>query len=458
MAIATSAATNSARRPRGDGTPAIGFDAPPPARDDREAHRRYFDAVRGASAALAAPLSAEDMQVQSMADVSPTKWHLAHTSWFFETFILKPHSAGYAPFHEAYEVLFNSYYNAIGEQFSRPHRGLLSRPSIADIRAYRAHVDRAMAALIESASQTLWRTLQPLLVMGVNHEQQHQELILMDIKHVLSQNPLKPAAYPDIETAEPSDTVTMGWTGFEGGRVSLGAERERFAFDNEGPRHEALLYPFELGTRLVTNGDFLAFIEEGGYREPRFWLSDGWAQITQEGWTAPLYWRRDEHGVWQEFTLHGERPLDPARPLTHISFYEAAAYADWAEARLPSEAELEVATRACGDLEAANLLDVDPAGHGPASEVRPRAAERDGLGQLVGDVWQWTRSAYAPYPGYRASAGAVGEYNGKFMCDQWVLRGGCCATPRGHIRASYRNFFPSPARWAFSGLRLARDA
>ena len=404
-----------------------------------------FHEVRTRSLDLAAPLTAEDQIIQSMDDVSPTKWHLAHTTWFFETFILKPHGVGYTEFHPAYNYLFNSYYNAIGERHPRPHRGLLSRPPLEDVHRYRAHVDRAMAGLLDDES--LWPAIAPLVTLGLHHEEQHQELSLMDIKHVFSCNALKPA-YLEREAPVSAETPST-WFEVEGGLVDIGhgagnGAYDDFAFDNEGPVHNVWLDPFRIAGRLTTNSEYLAFIEDGGYERPEFWLSDGWDTICREGWKAPLYWA-GEGTERHIFTLFGERPLDPHEPVCHVSFYEADAFARWAGARLPTEAEWEVAAR--DRPVTGNFLS---SGH-----LHPSS---DGGDDFFGNVWEWTASPYAPYPGFKPGAGAVGEYNGKFMSNQMVLRGGCCVTPDGHARASYRNFFYPHQRWAFGGIRLAGNA
>ncbi len=386
-----------------------------------------FSLVRGRTNALTAPLSAEDQQVQSMPDASPTKWHLAHTSWFFETFVLAPHAEGYQAFDAAFGYLFNSYYEAVGDRWPRAARGLLSRPPLDQVLDYRAHVDAAMQDLIASAPPQAWSALEPLIELGLQHEQQHQELILMDIKHVLSLNPMGPAY--DAQAPEPAPTgAADGWIEMDGGMVQIGWAGPGFCFDNEGPRHKLWLEPFRIAARPATCGDYLAFIRDGGYGRPDLWLSDGWAAVQRETWSAPLYWSdpgtEDAPSI---FTLHGMEPFDADRPLCHLSLYEADAFARWSGKRLPTEAEWETAA---------------------------------GAGRLsgVGQIWEWTASAYAPYPRYRAPPGAIGEYNGKFMSGQMVLRGGCAATPEGHARLTYRNFFPPAARWAFSGVRLADDA
>ena len=418
---------------------------------DRTATARRFARVRGDSEALAAPLTPEDQSIQSMPDVSPTKWHLAHTTWFFETFILGRFDPAYRAFDPAFHYLFNSYYEAEGPRHPRPQRGLLSRPSCADVAAYRDHVDAAMARLIEGAADETWRDAAPLIELGLHHEQQHQELILMDIKHVFSCNPLRPAYQPPRRRA-PGRAAALDWIDFAGGLVSIGHDGGGFAFDNETPCHRVWLEPFRLATRPVNCGEFAEFVAAGGYAEPEFWLSDGWAMLQQQGWECPLYWRRADDG-WRIFTLSGEKRLDPAEPVVHVSFYEADAYAKWTGKRLPTEAEWEVA--AYGMPLVGNLADSRRFHPG----VDPGGAERaGGLRQMIGDVWEWTASPYVPYPRFRAVSGAIGEYNGKFMSSQMVLRGGAAVTPPGHIRASYRNFFPPSARWAFSGLRLADDA
>lgn len=405
-----------------------------------ELQRRYSE-IRAQSLRLAAPLTPEDQQVQSMDDVSPTKWHLAHTSWFFEAFLLKPGLDGYRSPDEAYAYLFNSYYEAEGPRHPRPRRGLLSRPTLAEVHAYRAHVDAGMARLIERLDETDAR-LAARIELGLQHEQQHQELILMDIKHVFSANPLKPV-YERAAPAAVPPSRPQGWIDFPGGLVEIGAEAAGFSFDNERPRHRLWLEPFRLSDRLTTAGEWLAFMDDGGYRRPELWLSDGWAIAQQQGWAAPLYWTRAGDG-WSVFTLNGERPVDPDEPVCHVSFYEADAFARWAGRRLPTEAEWEIAAAASWSAEA-DALRLHPG----------RADDRAGLRQLSGHAWQWTASPYTPYPGFAPAAGALGEYNGKFMSNQMVLRGGACVTPPGHARLTYRNFFPPAARWPFGGVRLA---
>lgn len=419
--------------------------------DARETSRallgRRFQLVRRDSEVLAARLTPEDQSIQSMPDVSPTKWHLAHTTWFFETFILGRFDAAYRVFDPEFHYLFNSYYEAEGPRHPRPQRGMLSRPSCADVAAYRDHVGAAMAKLIDGATDETWAEVAPVLELGLHHEQQHQELILMDIKHVFSLNPLLPAYQPPRRSA-PGEASTLGWVEFAGGLVQVGHDRADFAFDNEMPRHRVWLEPYRLADRPVSCGEFADFIADRGYEQPEFWLSDGWATVQQHGWEAPLYWHRSG-GDWRIFTLSGEKRLDPAEPVVHVSLYEADAYAKWAGKRLPTEAEWEVAAQ---DAPLTGNLS-DSRRYHPSTD-----AGGEGLRQLIGDVWEWTQSPYTPYPRFRAAQGAIGEYNGKFMSNQMVLRGGAAVTPANHIRATYRNFFPPSARWAFSGLRLAEDA
>ncbi|HEY3694548.1 ergothioneine biosynthesis protein EgtB [Phenylobacterium sp.] len=403
---------------------------------------RYL-AVRLATEGLTRPLTAEDQLAQSMPDASPTKWHLAHTTWFFETFLLVPGLADYRPFDPRFGYLFNSYYEAAGPRHPRPERGLITRPSLDDVLAYRAHVDAGMRRLLADGARA-----GPLLDLGLAHEEQHQELILMDILHLFARSPLKPAYAPPRAHSPAADPGPAGFVRLAGGLVEIGHGGQGFAFDNEGPRHKVFLQPYALADRLVTNAEWLAFMAAGGYRRPEFWLSAGWDAVRAEGWRAPLYWQ-EEDGGWGTMTLRGLRPVDPHAPVVHVSFYEAEAYAAWAGARLPTEAEWEHA--AAGVARTGELLDrarLEPAAAGPAG----------GLRQMSGEVWEWTRSAYSPYPGFHPAAGAVGEYNGKFMAGQFVLRGASCVTPAGHARASYRNFFAPHQRWVFAGLRLARDA
>jgi ergothioneine biosynthesis protein EgtB len=414
---------------------------------EADALAQRYRAVRAASLVLAEPLSPEDCAVQSMPDASPTKWHLAHTSWYFETFALEPRLAGYRCFEPAFRVLFNSYYNGVGPQYARPQRGLLTRPSLAEVAAYREHVDRHLLRLLEDT--TLDEPMREVILLGTHHEQQHQELMLTDLKHLFAQNPLAPVYREAAVRAAPrTDAPSARFLSFPGGLREVGHAGPGFAFDNEGPRHRAFLEPFGLASRLVTNRDYLAFIDAGGYRDPGPWLADGWASVQRLGWQAPLYWQR-RGGAWWSFTLSGAREVALDEPVTHVSFYEADAFARWAGARLPTEMEWETA--------AADAPTSGNFAESGALHPRPAPANGSPILQLFGDVWEWTRSAYAPYPGYAPPAGALGEYNGKFMSNQIVLRGGSCATPADHIRASYRNFFYPDARWQFSGIRLARD-
>lgn len=408
-------------------------------------------AIRQVTRALAAPLSAEDCAIQSMPDASPVKWHLAHTTWFFETFVLEPHCLAYRAFDPAYRVLFNSYYNAIGDKPPRPERGLLSRPGLEEVLAYRQHVDEAMLALLDRAPLTpLPAAVTDLVELGLNHEQQHQELILTDVKHLLSRHPQKPAYQKQWPLTQVLAREAR-WIPFAEGLHEIGHAGHGFCFDNEMPRHRVWLDAFQIASHPVTHGDFIAFIDDGGYRRPELWLSAGWDAVTDRGWQAPAYWTQRD-GQWHAFTLHGEVPVDPNAPVCHVSFFEADAFARWAHARLPTEAEWEIAARDAP--RSGNFLE-----SGALHPLAPRVAGTDGmLAQAFGDVWEWTRSDYGPYPGFQPAMGAVGEYNGKFMCAQYVLRGGSCATPASHIRATYRNFFPPDARCQFSGLRLARDA
>ena len=401
-----------------------------------------FAAVRDLSLALAARLSDADATVQSMPDASPTKWHLAHTTWFFETFVLRDHVAGYRRHDDRWPFLFNSYYEAEGRRHARDRRGMVTRPTLDEVRGYRAHVDAAMIA----ALPTLQDEARALVELGCHHEQQHQELLVTDILHLFGENPLEPALHPPARKRPVAMPGPIGWIGHDGGVVEIGHAGPGFAFDCEGPRHRALLSPHEIADRTVTNGEWAAFIADGGYREPRHWLADGWAWVQAEAVEAPLYWARQDDG-WSRFGLDGRRAIDPAAPVTHVSLYEADAYASWAGARLPTEFEWEAAA-ARHDPDQGNVM----AAAGPV-EPRPAAGPA-----FFGDVWEWTGSAYRPYPGFRAVEGAVGEYNGKFMSGQFVLRGGSCATPRGHVRASYRNFFYPHQRWQFTGVRLARDS
>jgi len=408
-----------------------------------------FRSVRRFSEVLASPLSTEDCALQSMTDASPTKWHLAHTTWFFETFVLSEQPS-YQVYDESYSYLFNSYYNTVGKQFPRSQRGLMSRPGLAEILAYRQHVDEQMVGFLTSKGDLNKRLVQ-VVEIGLHHEQQHQELILTDIKHVFSRNPLRPA-YRECAFAESQDGGSSNWLEYEEGIHWIGQEGTDFSFDNESPSHRVFLESFGLCDQLVTCGEYLRFIEEGGYERPELWLSLGWEKVCQQGWCAPLYWyQRDNQ--WYEFSLSGPQRMVPSLPVCHVSYFEADAFARWSDARLPTEAEWEVAS--CDVPLQGNFVDtcwtsdatIHP-GCGSPSVIHPA--------NMFGDVWEWTASPYIPYPGYAPPSGALGEYNGKFMCNQYVLRGGSCATSSTHIRNTYRNFFPPDARWQFTGMRLCR--
>jgi ergothioneine biosynthesis protein EgtB len=404
-----------------------------------------FRTVRTATERLVESLSPEDCALQSMENASPAKWHLAHTSWYFETFVLESQVPGYRPYHPSFRVLFNSYYNSVGEQYARPQRGLLSRPSLEEVFAYREHVDHHVESVLAKGPD-LDPAVHDVLELGIHHEQQHQELLITDVKHLFSFNPLGPA-FRELPEPGTTEEAPLAWRRFEGGIHEIGHDGVDFAFDNEGPRHQVLTQPFELASRAVTNREYLEFIDDGGYEEPAHWLSDGWTTCRQQGWKAPAYWQTCD-GERRVHTLAGFRALAPEEPVCHVSWYEADAYARWAGTRLPTEAEWEIA--AAPRPVVGNFVEV--------GRLHPRAAAAgEAIAQLFGDVWEWTGSAYAPYPGFRAPAGAIGEYNGKFMSNQLTLRGGSCVTPAGHVRASYRNFFYPDARWQFSGIRLARD-
>jgi ergothioneine biosynthesis protein EgtB len=425
---------------------------------DADALLTRFDEVRAHTERLAGPLSPEDQTVQSMPDVSPTKWHRAHVTWFFETFVLADHEPGFAPFEDKYWFLFNSYYEGVGPRYNRPERGLISRPGAHDVGRYRSQVDDRMRDLLARLDGGALSKVASTIELGFHHEQQHQELLLMDIKHVLSRNPLQPA-YAGRPSA-PSEPGPLGWVDVDGGLVEIGSEGSAeagFCFDNELPRHQQWLTPYRLADRLITNGEWLEFMADGGYRRHELWLSDGWGRINTEGWAAPFYWTEVD-GVWFEHTLHGTFPVDPGLPVTHLSYYEADAFATWAGKRLPSEAEWEHAARGLeveGNL--ANMTSYHPEAVSTGS-TSAAGSTSGGLRQMFGDCWEWTSSAYHAYPGFHPAEGAIGEYNGKFMSGQMVLRGGCALTPPGHARATYRNFFPPGARWAMSGLRLAESA
>ncbi|MBA3314441.1 MAG: ergothioneine biosynthesis protein EgtB [Planctomycetota bacterium] len=418
--------------------------------DSSKLAQRY-DRVRWTTEALVEPLSPEDCVVQSMPDASPAKWHLAHTTWFFEAFLLTAKLPGYQPFHPQFSYLFNSYYNAIGERHPRAQRGLLTRPSLDEILDYRAHVDRHMNELLAPGVSA---EMAALVEVGLHHEQQHQELLLTDIKHLLSCSPLRPA-YREELTASTTTPAAMSFVAFDAGVRAFGHGGEGFCYDNEQPRHRQYLHPFAVADRLVTNAEWQAFIDDGGYTRPEFWLSDGSHCITSNGWTAPMYWERID-GAWHSFTLAGMREIDPVEPVSHVSFYEADAFARWSGKRLPTEFEWELASENC--LIEGNFLD-DSRFHPIALDGGTESADsRPAIAELYGDVWEWTASPYVAYPGYKPPEGALGEYNGKFMSNQMVLRGGSCATPQNHIRPTYRNFFQPSARWQFMGVRLAENA
>ncbi len=408
-----------------------------------------YQSVRRFSEQLCQTLEPEDYVIQTMPEMSPTKWHLAHTSWFFETFVARPHLRDYRPLHSQYAFLFNSYYNAVGKMHARPQRGLISRPTVRDTYTYRRHVDAAMENLLQTADDAVLEEITPLIVLGLNHEQQHQELMLTDIKHAFWMNPLRPAFRPEVAPVGSPAMPAAGWVHFDAALYAIGHEGDGFCFDNERPRHQVFLESFSLAAQLVTNREFLAFIEDGGYQRPEPWLSLGWTVLNERGWNAPLYWEQRD-GTWWMMTLAGMRPIRWNEPVCHLSYFEADAFARWAGARLPSEAEWEVAA-------AKMPIEGQFAEGGHFHPIPDDGLSSALFKQMFGEVWQWTQSSYAPYPGYQPQPGALGEYNGKFMCNQYVLRGASCATPRSHARRTYRNFFPPDARWQFMGLRLAKD-
>jgi len=418
-----------------------------------EAIAERYRAVREATERLCAPLSPEDCGAQSMPDASPAKWHLAHTTWFFETFVLEQALAGFLPFHPDFRILFNSYYNTVGDQYPRPERGLVTRPSLDRVNEYRAHVDRSVLALLDAGDS---RDFLGAIELGIEHECQHQELILTDLKHLLSRNPLHPAYCAEIAQRASVDKP-LEWVRFDENLGSIGDAGEGFSFDNERPRHRVFIDAFELATRPCTNAEYAAFIEDGGYRRPELWLSDGWATVSSRAWEAPLYWERGSDR-WMTMTLSGFREVRGSEPVCHVSYYEADAFARWMGARLPTEAEWETAV--AGLKIEGNFVETARLHPAPIPGARTSAEQGapSGLQQMFGDVWEWTQSDYAAYPGFRPLEAGFGEYNGKFMCNQRVLRGGSCASPRSHLRPTYRNFFPPDARWQFSGIRLARDA
>jgi ergothioneine biosynthesis protein EgtB len=424
--------------------------------------RDRFHQIRNFTDALCINLEPEDCVVQSMPDVSPTKWHLAHTTWFFETFVLKKFLPRYRAEIPEYAYLFNSYYNAAGDMHRRDLRGLISRPTVSEAKRYRASIDSHIDDLLSNADEDLLNEIEPILILGIHHEQQHQELLITDIKHVFAQNPLHPVFRAAKNRGLSSGTLSsqsssLQFIDFDEAVVAIGHDGRGFAYDNEGPRHRALVPAFSLASRPVTNGEYIAFIEDNGYQRAEFWLSLGWITVNEQRWNAPLYWTKRD-GAWWNFTLSGLRPIDQSEPVTHLSYFEADAYANWAGARLPTEFEWERAALDC-PIEG-NFVETELFHPAAVSEAKTDVStdHRDRfLQQMFGDVWEWTRSAYSPYPAYRAIPGALGEYNGKFMCNQYVLRGGSCATSRTHIRRTYRNFFQPEKRWQFTGIRLARD-
>lgn len=444
-----------------------------PARDPSHAVQAEFDrllsrfkAVRATSEAICAPLQTEDYLIQSMPDVSPPKWHLAHISWFFEAFVLKPYLPGYKTLDAAYDFLFNSYYETHGQPFPRASRGFLSRPGVADVYRFRQHIDQAIGELLDQVPPAHATEIVRRIELGLHHEQQHQELLLMDIKHILAQNPLNPAYRNDLPNIAAAPCAPLQWHGYPAGLRQIGSDGSDFAFDCETPRHRHYLEAFELASRPVSNGEYLDFIEAGGYSQSQWWLSDGWSLLKQVGWQAPLYWQKID-GHWYATTLAGLQPIERSVPVCHLSFYEADAYATWAGARLPTEVEWEVAAAELnvhGNFLESDYLQPcapqrlnDATVNAPPSAITPENVTQLGPQQMFGDVWEWTGSAFRPYPGFKPLPGSLGEYNGKFMSGQMVLRGGCCITPQEHIRASYRNFFYPGMRWQFGGVRLARE-
>jgi ergothioneine biosynthesis protein EgtB len=415
----------------------------------RQSLVEQYKQVRSFSEQLCIPLVTEDYVIQSMPDVSPTKWHLAHVTWFWETFLLSPARPDYKSPHPQYAYLFNSYYNSLGERHCRPKRGLISRPTVKETYQYRAYVDEQVLDLLERIDERRLAELTPIILIGLNHEQQHQELMLTDIKHVLSSNPLHPS-YQERTHTSTASVPPLEWVSYPEGIYWIGYEGDGFCYDNEVPRHRQFLEPFQIASRLVTNGEYLEFIEDGGYQNPLLWLSEGWNTVQTREWQAPLYWEKQD-GEWWVMTLSGFRKVDKNEPACHVSYFEADAYARWANARLATEFEWEVAAQ---DVSIKGNF-VESGLYHPAP-LQPLAAQGK-LSQMYGDVWEWTQSSYSPYPGYKPAPGAVGEYNGKFMCNQYVLRGGSCATSSSHIRPTYRNFFPADAQWQFMGIRLARE-
>lgn len=440
----------------------------------RDILQQYFHTVRTQSVQYCSPLEIEDYVIQTMADASPPKWHLAHTSWFFETFVLQVYADDYRPFHPRYDALFNSYYVTHGDPFPRPRRGLLSRPTVKEVMRYRIHVDTQMARLLQRVDERHWGDMIRLTLLGINHEQQHQELLLTDIKYNFYQNPMRPA-YRDYRAVPARPPQPLQWREFAGGVYDIGHNGADFAYDNEGPPHKVYINPYRLASRLVSNAEYAAFIDDGGYRQPELWYSEAWAMLNAERWQAPLYWEWQD-GEWRHFTLEGMRALEPDAPVYHVSQFEADAYARWAGKRLPSEFEWEVAAgrqKITGNLRRDNVLRplsasatagiaagaaAGATADSSGGQGQAQSGQAPSLQQLYGDVWEWTASPYAAYPGYKPAGGSIGEYNGKFMSSQIVLRGGSFATPADHIRPSYRNFFYPKDRWQFSGIRLADEA
>jgi ergothioneine biosynthesis protein EgtB len=405
-----------------------------------------YQKVRSESEYLCEPLAIEDYGIQTMPDVSPPKWHLAHVTWFFETFLLTPFLPGYRAFHPKFHYLFNSYYETVGTFHPRPQRGLLSRPTVDDVFQYRDYVNEHMLQLLQQRDHRQWEDIHQRTLIGIHHEQQHQELLLTDIKHIFGYNPLRPI-YRDLKPALDADDTPLDWIQNDGGLVQIGHDGKGFSYDNEMPRHKVYVAPFSLASRPVTNGEYLEFIADGGYRKVELWLSDAWKTVTNQNWQAPLYWEYSE-GCWHYMTLAGMQPVNEQAPVCHVSYFEADAYARWAGYRLPGESEWEII--ATDQPPQGNLRETGYLQPVPAQDDTP-------VKQMYGDVWEWTQSVYGPYPGYQPLAGSLGEYNGKFMCNQMVLRGGSCFTPTDHIRATYRNFFYPKDRWQMSGFRLAKD-
>jgi ergothioneine biosynthesis protein EgtB len=431
------------------GAPLLNSSGDLPRRSSQGELLSHFLGVRALTESLCKPLKIEDYGIQSMEDVSPPKWHLAHTTWFFETFILIPHLNAYRPFHPQFQSLFNSYYKALGKHHPRPERGLLSRPTVEEVYHYRQTVNQAMEGLLRD-SEPLPPEVKEATLLGIHHEQQHQELILMDIRHLLFSNPLKPAYQTISGTLEKMKAPPLKWISFEGGLKEIGFGGEGFSFDNEGPRHRVFLEDYRVASRLITNGEYLEFIESGAYQDPKLWLSDAWDRIQAQDQRAPLYWKKEE-GRCEIFGFQGEKPLNPEEPVSHLSFYEADAFARWVGKRLPTEAEWECAAEGL-EIEG-NFLEsgyLQP-------RVCPLPKKENSPSQFFGDVWEWTQSSYSPYPRFKPALGYFAEYNGKFMCNQFVLRGGCCWTPLSHIRRTYRNFYPPHTQWQCSGIRLAED-